>query len=92
MTVVITGASRGIGAGLALAYRARDEDVIGTTRGAEWPMDVTDPASVDLDAHLTLCGVRLWGLSPKHHIATTVSVHQNGQHVPGRIGTAVRVF
>ncbi|MFK7745520.1 MAG: SDR family NAD(P)-dependent oxidoreductase [Roseobacter sp.] len=45
MTVLITGTSRGIGAGLANAYRARGEDVIGTTRAGEWALDVTDPAS-----------------------------------------------
>lgn len=45
MTVVITGASRGIGAGLAAAYQARGEDVIGTTRGGSHTLDVTDPAS-----------------------------------------------
>lgn len=46
MTIVVTGASRGIGAGLADAYRARGETVIGTTRDhAEWALDVTDPAS-----------------------------------------------
>lgn len=45
MTVVITGASRGIGAGLAAAYEARGKDVVGTTRSAQWTLDVTDPAS-----------------------------------------------
>lgn len=45
MTVVITGASRGIGAGLAAAYEARGDEVIGTTRAAQWTLDVTDPAS-----------------------------------------------
>jgi NAD(P)-dependent dehydrogenase (short-subunit alcohol dehydrogenase family) len=44
--VVITGASRGIGAGLAEAYAARGCDVVGTTRDGTWPLDVTDPASV----------------------------------------------
>lgn len=47
MTIVITGASRGIGAGLAAAYTALGEDVIGTTRGGEWPLDVSQPESVD---------------------------------------------
>lgn len=46
MTVVITGASRGIGAGLAAAYAERGEEVIGTTRGGEWSIDVTQPDSV----------------------------------------------
>ena len=45
MTIVITGTSRGIGAGLAAAFAARGEDVIGTTRAGDWPLDVTDPAS-----------------------------------------------
>ena len=45
MTVLITGTSRGIGAGLADAYRARGEDVIGTTRSGDWSLDVTDPDS-----------------------------------------------
>ena len=47
MTVVITGASRGIGAGLAQAYRDRGEDVIATTRGGTWSLDVTHPQSID---------------------------------------------
>jgi NAD(P)-dependent dehydrogenase (short-subunit alcohol dehydrogenase family) len=45
MTVVITGTSRGIGAGLAERYRERGEEVIGTMRSGAWPLDVTDPAS-----------------------------------------------
>ncbi|WP_300031901.1 SDR family oxidoreductase [uncultured Roseobacter sp.] len=45
MTVVITGASRGIGAGLCAAYTARGAQVIGTTRNGEWPLEVTDPGS-----------------------------------------------
>ncbi|MGJ8546927.1 MAG: SDR family oxidoreductase [Sulfitobacter sp.] len=47
MTIVITGASRGIGAGLAAAYRASGADVIGTGRApdAQLQLDVTDPAS-----------------------------------------------
>lgn len=45
MALVITGASRGIGAGLAEVYRARGDQVIGTTRNGDWPLDVTDPAS-----------------------------------------------
>lgn len=47
MTIVITGANRGIGAGLAGTYSARGEEVIGTSRSGKWPLDVTDPASVD---------------------------------------------
>lgn len=46
MTVVVTGASRGIGAGLAMAYAKRGEDVIATTRDGEWKLDVTDPVGV----------------------------------------------
>lgn len=47
MRVVITGASRGIGAGLADAYTARSDDVIGTGRSVAAPaqLDVTQPAS-----------------------------------------------
>ncbi|MCV3272537.1 SDR family NAD(P)-dependent oxidoreductase [Roseobacter sinensis] len=45
MTVVITGASRGIGAGLAAAYAARGDHVIGTTRDGAHRLDVSDPAS-----------------------------------------------
>lgn len=45
MTVLITGSNRGIGAGLAAAYAARGDEVIGTTREGDWPLDVTNPAS-----------------------------------------------
>lgn len=45
MTIFITGASRGIGAGLAEKYRARGDTVIGTKRSGDWPLEVTDPAS-----------------------------------------------
>lgn len=47
MTIVITGASRGIGAALAALYKDAGEEVIGTARGAgaEAALDVTDPAS-----------------------------------------------
>ena len=46
MTVLITGAARGIGAALAAGYAARGETVIGTARHATdglWPLDVTRP-------------------------------------------------
>ena len=45
MRVLITGASRGIGAGLAAAYRGRGDEVIGTATGAgaDVSLDVTDP-------------------------------------------------
>ncbi|MCU4653966.1 SDR family oxidoreductase [Roseibacterium sp. SDUM158016] len=47
MTILITGANRGIGAGLAEAYRARGQDVIAAARtGGDAAVDVTDPASV----------------------------------------------
>ena len=48
MHVLITGANRGIGAGLAAAYRARGEEVTATARDAAGftPLDVTDPMSV----------------------------------------------
>lgn len=47
MTILITGASRGIGAGLARHYREEGARVIGTSRGAgaEARLDVTDPES-----------------------------------------------
>jgi NAD(P)-dependent dehydrogenase (short-subunit alcohol dehydrogenase family) len=47
MRVLITGANRGIGAGLAARYRAAGLEVIGTSRGkdAEISLDVTDPGS-----------------------------------------------
>ncbi|MEM1075003.1 MAG: SDR family NAD(P)-dependent oxidoreductase [Pseudomonadota bacterium] len=45
MTIVITGANRGIGLGLDEAYRARGEKVIGTRRSGDWSLEVTDTAS-----------------------------------------------
>ncbi len=47
MTIVITGATRGIGAGLAAHYRAAGLDVVGTGRSvtADVQLDVTQPAS-----------------------------------------------
>lgn len=47
MTIVVTGASRGIGAGLATQYRAAGQEVWGTARdgSAEITLDVTDPQS-----------------------------------------------
>lgn len=47
MTVVITGASRGIGAGLAAHYRAQGVDVTGTSRSAmgDITLDVGLPSS-----------------------------------------------
>ncbi|WP_299611522.1 SDR family NAD(P)-dependent oxidoreductase [uncultured Tateyamaria sp.] len=46
MHILITGATRGIGAGLANAYRAQGHEVTGTGRssGAEVTLDVTQPA------------------------------------------------
>jgi NAD(P)-dependent dehydrogenase (short-subunit alcohol dehydrogenase family) len=44
MTILITGANRGIGAGLAAAYRARGQEVIAAARrGTDARLDVTDP-------------------------------------------------
>ena len=47
MSILITGTSRGIGAGLVAHYRDLGQDVIGTERSetASAPLDVTDPAS-----------------------------------------------
>ena len=52
MTVLVTGANRGIGAGLVRHFAAQDKRVIGTARqpGPDsplLPLDVTDPASVN---------------------------------------------
>lgn len=46
MHIVITGATRGIGAGLAAHYRAQGHQVTGTGRsaGADMTLDVTQPA------------------------------------------------
>ncbi len=46
MTILITGASRGIGAGLAEHYRATGQEVFGTGRSsmADIQLDVTHPA------------------------------------------------
>jgi len=55
MTVVITGASRGIGAGLAAQYRAQGLDVVGTGRSGavDIAADAREPASHGaLAAHL----------------------------------------
>ena len=47
MTVLITGANRGIGAGMMQSYLARGADVKGTSRHTDdlLDLDVTDPAS-----------------------------------------------
>jgi len=45
MQIVITGASRGIGAALVRIAEDRGATVIGTTRGGAWPLDLSDPAS-----------------------------------------------
>ena len=50
MTILITGANRGVGAALAAGYCARGEKVIATARrpeGAEWLLDVTRPENFD---------------------------------------------
>jgi NAD(P)-dependent dehydrogenase (short-subunit alcohol dehydrogenase family) len=46
---LITGASGGLGAGIARALARAGAEVIGTTRGAgdgAWPLELTDPASI----------------------------------------------
>ncbi|WP_371153285.1 SDR family NAD(P)-dependent oxidoreductase [Jannaschia sp. 2305UL9-9] len=45
MRVLITGASRGIGAAMVSEGEARGHTVIGTTRDGDMPLDVTDPAA-----------------------------------------------
>ncbi len=48
MRVLITGANRGIGAGLLAAYKKRGDDVIGTSRSGQdglLPLDVRNPGS-----------------------------------------------
>lgn len=47
MTIVITGATRGIGAGLAAAYNTRGQDVVVTGRSvaSDIQLDVTQPSS-----------------------------------------------
>jgi NAD(P)-dependent dehydrogenase (short-subunit alcohol dehydrogenase family) len=47
MTLLITGANRGIGAALAAVHTARGHEVLGTARNGEGflPLEVTDPAS-----------------------------------------------
>jgi len=48
MTILITGANRGIGRALLDGYRAEGAEVLGTARGPQpglEPLDVTDPAS-----------------------------------------------
>ncbi len=49
MTVLVTGANRGIGKALAEVYRKAGQEVLGTARSAGaslLPLDVADPASV----------------------------------------------
>lgn len=47
MTILITGANRGIGAALVAAHTARGHEVLGTARSSEGylPLEVTDPKS-----------------------------------------------
>ena len=48
-TILITGASRGLGKGLSDHYRNRGETVLGTSRSGQdglFPLDVTDPSAV----------------------------------------------
>ena len=49
MTIVITGANRGIGAALLEGYAKAGREAIGTARspkGGLAPLDVTDPAEI----------------------------------------------
>jgi len=45
LDILITGATRGIGAALAQHATARGDTAIGTSRGGEWPLDLSDPQS-----------------------------------------------
>ena len=45
MTILVTGANRGIGAGLVARYRSLGKDVIGTSRSGDWSLDVADASS-----------------------------------------------
>jgi NAD(P)-dependent dehydrogenase (short-subunit alcohol dehydrogenase family) len=47
MTILITGANRGIGAGLAEAYSAIGQEVIAAARsGTDAPLDLSEPATI----------------------------------------------
>jgi len=71
MTLLITGANRGVGAALAATFTARGEKVLGTARATPGllPLDVTDPAApaalaaqlgdIALDALICNAGVYL---------------------------------
>lgn len=71
MHVLITGANRGIGAGLAAAYATDGAEVTATARAAPGltPLDVTDPASVaalakglgDRAVDLLICNAGVYG-------------------------------
>lgn len=84
MTILITGANRGVGAALLTKYRAEGVDVLGTSRGSDdlLDLDVTDPASVQsliaqlngrpLDALICNSGVlhdKHWDLSSPYEPA-----------------------
>jgi NAD(P)-dependent dehydrogenase (short-subunit alcohol dehydrogenase family) len=75
MTIIVTGASRGIGAGLVAAYRAADRDVIGTSRSGDDAVDVIDKASLqefalrlgDRPVSLLVCNAGVY-LDKQHQI------------------------
>ncbi|WP_395005079.1 SDR family NAD(P)-dependent oxidoreductase [Cypionkella sp.] len=70
MTVLITGANRGIGAGLLAHYRSKGEVCFGTARKASdglLPLDVTDPAAcaalgqhIDAPLDLLICNAGVY--------------------------------
>jgi len=72
MRILITGASRGIGAGLLAAYRAAGHEVIGTARNVSddlWQLDQTAPDSIaalarawgDRPLDLLICNAGVYG-------------------------------
>jgi NAD(P)-dependent dehydrogenase (short-subunit alcohol dehydrogenase family) len=76
MTILITGANRGIGRALLDGYRARGQSVVGTTRSAtpdegDWiTLDVAHPESVE-DLRNT------WGSRPLDLLVCNAGIYQD---------------